>query len=450
MHRLRRKLSYDVRLTLAVLVASVLPWLLLLFSLRMAGISGYLIALVAVLHGMVVAYCAYYVYSRTTFQLRTVSNLLDAMVRGDYSLRGTPAAQHDSLSELIGLINRLANTLSEQKLETRESQLLLNRVISQVDFAILIVDDGGRVGVANPAASRLLAPGGDELIGRPAQEFGLTLATAAGVSQRHELNLPDGRGKFYVMAERFSANQREHRLVFITDIQRLLRDEERQAWQSLVRVLGHEINNSLSPIASIADTLTRLTRRGLQPDDSERLREGLGVIIERSQSLTGFLHRYHQLTKLPAPQREPAPLAAMIARVAALFEGHRIDTAGPPALQIFVDPAQFEQLLVNLLKNAIEASAPEEPVEISWSVEPGRVRIAIRDRGPGLSDTRNLFVPYYSTKPGGSGIGLFLSRQIAFNHDGEVQLHNHGDGRGAEAVIWVPHHSGERLRPGGD
>lgn len=450
MHRLRRKLSYDVRLTLAVLVAGVLPWLLLLASLRMAGVSGYLIALVAVLHGMVVAYCAYYVYSRTTFQLRTVSNLLDAMVRGDYSLRGTPAAQQDGLSELIQLINRLANTLSEQKLETRESQLLLNRVISQVDFAILIVDDGGRVGVANPAASRLLAPDGGELIGRPAHEFGLSLATVASVSQRHELNLPDGRGKFYVMAERFSANQREHRLVFITDIQRLLRDEERQAWQSLVRVLGHEINNSLSPIASIADTLTRLTRRGLQPDDSERLREGLSVIIERSQSLTGFLHRYHQLTKLPAPQREPAPLAAMVARVAALFEGRRIDTAGPPALQVFVDPAQFEQLLVNLLKNAIEASAPGEPVEILWSVEPGRVRIAIRDHGPGLSDTRNLFVPYYSTKPGGSGIGLFLSRQIAFNHDGEVQLHNHGDGHGAEAVIWLPHHSGERPRPGAD
>lgn len=448
MHRLRHKLSYDIRLTLAVLVAGLLPWLLLLVSLRMAGISGYLIALVAVLHGMVVAYCAYYVYSRTTFQLRTVSNLLDAMVRGDYSLRGTPAAQHDSLSELIQLINRLANTLSEQKLETRESQLLLNRVISQVDFAILIVDDGGRVGVANPAASRLLAPDGGELIGRPAHEFGLSLATVAGVSQRHELNLPDGRGKFHVMAERFSANQREHRLVFITDIQRLLRDEERQAWQSLVRVLGHEINNSLSPIASIADTLTRLTRRGLQPEDSERLREGLGVIIERSQSLTGFLHRYHQLTKLPAPQREPTPLAAMVARVAALFEGRRIDTAGPQELQVFVDPAQFEQLLVNLLKNAFEASAPDDPVEIHWSVEPGRVRIAIRDHGPGLSDTSNLFVPYYSTKPGGSGIGLFLSRQIAFNHDGEVQLHNHDNGHGAEAVIWVPHHSGERPRLG--
>jgi two-component system nitrogen regulation sensor histidine kinase NtrY len=447
MSRLRRTLSYDVRLTLAVLVAGLLPWLLLIVSLRMARVSGYLVALVAVLHGMVVAYCAYYVYSRTTFQLRTVSNLLDAMVRGDYSLRGTPAAQQDGLSELIQLINRLANTLSEQKLETRESQLLLNRVISQVDFAILIVDDGGRIGVANAAASRLLAPAGDELVGRSAQELGLTLAAVADAPQRHELNLPDGRGKFYVLAERFSANQREHRLVFITDIQRLLRDEERQAWQSLVRVLGHEINNSLSPISSIADTLTRMTRRGLQPDDGERLREGLGVIVERSQSLAGFLHRYRQLTKLPAPQREPAPLAAMIARVAALFEGRRITADGPPALQVFVDAAQFEQLLVNLLKNAIEASAPEQPVDVRWSVEPGRVRIAIRDHGPGLSDTRNLFVPYYSTKPGGSGIGLFLSRQIAFNHDGEVQLHNHGDGPGAEAVIWVPHHSGDRPRP---
>lgn len=438
--RSRRLLSYDVRVTLAVLLAGIPPWLLLVAALALAGVSGYLVALAAVVHGLLVAYCAYYVYSRTTLRLRTVSNLLDAMVHGDYSLRGTPAAQRDSLSELIELINRLANTLSEQKLETRESQLLLHRVIGQVDFAILIIDETGHITLANPAAARLLDASGTDLAGQRADALGLPFACGTESSERRELDLPGGRGKFYVQAERFVANQREHRLVFITDIQQLLRDEERRAWQNLVRVLSHEINNSLSPITSIADTLARLARRGLQDGDGARLCEGLAVIVERSQSLSGFLQRYQQLAKLPPPQREPVDLAAAIGRIATLFATRAIDYRGPP-LSLFVDPQQFEQLLLNLVKNAVEASLPEQPVEVVASLEAGRVRLSIRDSGKGVGDTRNLFVPYYSTKPGGSGIGLFLSRQIAFNHDGDVQLHDRTDGPGAEAVIWLPYHA---------
>lgn len=438
MQRARSTLPYDVRVTLAVLLAGIPPWILIIVALALAGVSGYLIALAAVAHGLFVAYCAYYVYSRTTLRLRTVSNLLDAMVHGDYSLRATPAAPQDNLSELIELINRLANTLSEQKLETRESQLLLHRVIAQVDFAILIVDEHGRIALANPAAARLLAIDEADLVGRAAEALGLKLGGGAESSERRELDLPDGRGKFYVQAERFFANQREHRLVFIADIQRLLRDEERRAWQNLVRVLGHEINNSLSPITSIADTLRRLANRGLQDGDDARLREGLDVILERSRSLAGFLQRYQQLTKLPDPERQPTPLAAMVERIAALYTTRTLVYDGP-SLSVFVDPSQFEQLMLNLVKNALEASPPEQPVEIAVSVDADRVRIAIRDRGPGLADTRNLFVPYYSTKPGGSGIGLFLSRQIAFNHDGDVHLVNRSDGPGAEAVVWLPY-----------
>jgi two-component system nitrogen regulation sensor histidine kinase NtrY len=446
MQRPRSSLPYDVRVTLAVLLAGIPPWLLIIVALALAGVSGYVIALAAVTHGLFVAYCAYYVYSRTTLRLRTVSNLLDAMVHGDYSLRATPAAPQDNLSELIELINRLANTLSEQKLETRESQLLLHRVIAQVDFAILIVDDAGRIAVANPAAARLLASDESDLVGRAADTFGLKLAVSAEASERRELDLPGGRGKFYVQAERFFANQREHRLVFIADIQRLLRDEERRAWQNLVRVLGHEINNSLSPITSIADTLLRVANRGLQDGDDARLREGLAVILERSRSLAGFLQRYQQLTKLPDPDRQPTPLAPMIERIAALYTTRTLVWRGP-ALTLFVDPQQFEQLLLNLVKNAVEASPPEQAVEIVASIEADRARIAVRDRGPGLADTRNLFVPYYSTKPGGSGIGLFLSRQIAFNHDGDVQLHNRTDGPGAEAVVWLPYRGDIRTLP---
>jgi nitrogen fixation/metabolism regulation signal transduction histidine kinase len=436
----KARLSFEGKLGLAALTAGLLPSLTCVALLVYYGASGYAIGIVAIVLTIAVGYCVSFVHQRTAFQLRSISNLLEAMVQGDYSMRGRAGVDDSNLDELIGTINRLANRLSEQKLETRESQLLLELVIAQIDIAILTVDDADRVALANPAACRLIDAGND-LVGRNAHELGLVVPPDGEASGGVELSLGGGKGKFYAFAESFIANQRRQRLVFITDIQTILRDEERRAWQSLIRVLGHEINNSLSPITSISDTLIRICRRGVDEAGLARLTEGLAVIRERSQALSEFIGRYRLLTKLPTPNKTPTSLRRTIERIAPLFERADIRTTNPVDVLAHVDAEQFEQVLVNLLKNAIEASAPGAPVELDWRVERGRLRVAVLDQGCGVADTENLFVPYYSTKQQGSGIGLFLSRQIAFNHAGELQLRNRTDRQGAEAILWLPHHA---------
>lgn len=435
----KSRLSFEGKLGLAALAAGLAPSLLCVVLLVVYGASGYAVGIASIVLVIVVGYCVAYIHQRTAFQLRSISNLLEAMVQGDYSMRGRAGAD-GNLDELIGTINRLANRLSEQKLETRESQLLLELVIAQLDIAILTVDDTDRVALANPAACRLFDAGGD-LVGRNAHDFGLVVPPDGEASGGVELSLGGGKGKFYAFAESFIANQRRQRLVFITDIQTILRDEERRAWQSLIRVLGHEINNSLSPITSISDTLIRICGRGIDDAGSARLTEGLAVIRERSQALSDFIGRYRLLTKLPTPNRTPTSLRKTVERIAPLFERADIRLTNPVDVFAYVDPEQFEQVLVNLLKNAVEASADGGEIELDWRLERGRLRVAVRDQGCGVADTENLFVPYYSTKQHGSGIGLFLSRQIAFNHAGELQLRNRADRQGAEAILWLPHHA---------
>ncbi len=223
-----------------------------------------------------------------------------------------------------------------------------------------------------------------------------------------------------------------------------MREEERQAWQRLIRVLGHELNNSLAPIKSIAGTLSSLTVRATLPEDvSQDMLQGLRVIENRVESLNRFMQAYTRLARMPAPTRSRIEVGPLVARAASLESRLTIKTLPGPTITIDADADQLEQLLINLIRNAVDASLDPSlrqtgSVEVGWRTSARSVEIFIRDEGPGLLNSDNLFVPFFTTKHGGSGIGLILSRQIAEAHGGVLRLANRRDRTGCEAMIELP------------
>jgi signal transduction histidine kinase len=233
-----------------------------------------------------------------------------------------------------------------------------------------------------------------------------------------------------------------HQLLVVTDLTRPLREEELQAWQRIVRVLGHELNNSLTPIRSIAQSLEDILKTTPRPDDWEDdMSRGLNVITGRSESLSRFMSSYARLAKLPAPRFADVELTSLLRRASLIETRCHIQIKNSPATIIQGDADQLEQVLINLIRNAVDAALETDGrVFIHHEKNGALVEIIVRDEGPGLSNTANLFVPFFTTKRGGSGIGLVLSRQIAEAHNGTLILRNATDGRGCEAVISLPAH----------
>jgi signal transduction histidine kinase len=229
-------------------------------------------------------------------------------------------------------------------------------------------------------------------------------------------------------------------LLVITDLSRALRDEERQAWQRLIRVLGHELNNSLAPIKSVAENLgSMLGREDRAPDWQEDMRSGLNVIAARTDGLARFMNAYARLAKLPPPVFQPMSVGVWIRRVVGLEPRLPVQLQAGPDTEIQADPDQLEQLLINLLHNAVDAALETGGgVRVGWERQNGSIEVWVQDDGPGIPSAANLFVPFFTTKQGGSGIGLVLSRQIAEAHGGSLTLENCPTHRGSEARLRLP------------
>ncbi len=372
---------------------------------------------------------------RVAQPLRSLANMLEALREGDYTMRGRNIDPEDAIGEVMVEVNTLSRTLHDQRLEALEAGALLQKVIADVDIAVFGFDSHLRLRLVNRAGEILLGSNADELRGRTASDLGVAamLDEASGRIVSHVF--PGGSGRWDIRRRSFREGGRPHELLVISDLTRALRDEERQAWQRLVRVIGHELNSSLAPIKSMAGTLRKLTLRNPLPDDWRGdTQDGLTIIHDRAESLERFMGAYARLARLPPPARRDAEFGALVRRVASLH-GNRIDLEPGPPVHLSIDADQIEQVLINLMRNAVEAAGDSGTVIVRWRSESGELTAEIEDDGPGLARTDNLWVPFFTTKPGGTGIGLALSREIIENHGGRISLENRSDARGCVARI---------------
>jgi nitrogen fixation/metabolism regulation signal transduction histidine kinase len=372
--------------------------------------------------------------------LQTLANSLAALLEGDYSIRLRGARSDDALGLAMSEVNQLAQTLRESRIGALEAAGLLREVMAQIDVAIFTFDEEHRLRLVNRAGERLFARPAVRLLGRQADELGLHTLLKGDAQRIQDSAFPGGMGRYEVRRTTFRQEGRPHQLVVLADLSKTLREEERQAWKRLIRVLSHEINNSLAPIKSIGGSLQELLRRDDRSADVETdLKTGLEVIASRADALGRFMSAYAQLARLPAPQLSETDVGALVRSVAGLETRLDVQVIGGPGLVIPADGDQLEQMLINLVRNATDAALETGGgVRMGWERRDSMVEVWIEDDGPGIDNSGNLFVPYFTTKPQGTGIGLALSRQIAEAHGGTLQLENRNDGRGARALLRLP------------
>ena len=367
------------------------------------------------------------------------ANLLGALREGDYSIRGTGSKPGSAVDLVMQEINALGDTLQRQRTEAVESTKLLQSVMGAIDVAIFAFDMDAHLVLVNPAAEQLLGRSADALLGRSAQQ--LRLADYLTGEAPRLIDRPFGpeSGRLELRRTTFRRDGKPHQLLVFADLSRALREEEQQAWQRIVRVLSHEINNSLTPIKSIAHSIKRMLSRVPDLPRASEIQDGLHLIEARSGSLGRFLRSYAQLARLPKPQIRSVAVGPLVRRIAELEDRLPVKVEGGADLQVPADPDQLEQLLINIVRNAVDATLETGGgVSLSWAQVDGALQITVDDEGPGLPETANLFVPFFTTKPSGSGIGLALSRQIAEAHGGNLTLENRSDARGCRATVRLP------------
>jgi nitrogen fixation/metabolism regulation signal transduction histidine kinase len=371
--------------------------------------------------------------------LQTVSNLLAALREDDFSIRARGAMPNDALGQVMLEVNTLAETLRSQRLGAQEATVLLRAVMAEIDVAIFAFDSDKRLVLVNRYGERLLGREGGGLIGQVANDLGLEHVIDSP-STIQDLSFPGGVGRWEIRRTKFWQGGSPHELVALSDLSQPLREQERQAWRRLIRVIGHELNNSLAPIKSIAGSLESLLSNQRPPDDwRDDMRSGLAVIGSRADALSRFTTAYARLARLPAPSRRPVEFTPLMRRVVSIETRLPIGVNASEDLTVTADPDQLEQLLINLLRNAVDAALETGGgVTASWIASDHVLEVRIDDEGPGLQNTGNLFVPFFTTKAGGSGIGLVLSRQIAEGHGGSLTLENRAGQRGVRATLRLP------------
>lgn len=434
------RLAHEDRVLVLVFLATIPAVLAALLLLWLGDFSSRLQWTVTVAIVLWWSAVAFTVRERVVRPLQTLSNLIAAVAEGDFSIRAREARFDDALGLAYWEVNQLTDVLQEQRMGAVEATALLGKVMAEIDVAVLAFDEAGRLRLVNPAGTRLLASNTRDVIGRTALQLGLGEALT-GETPRI-LDMPPGRGsgRWEVRRGSFRQEGRPHQLVVLSDLSRTLREEERQAWKRLIRVLSHEINNSLAPIRSMSASLRdQLDREPRAADWEADLDRGLEVIGGRAEALIRFMQSYARLAKLPPPRRRLLHVGPWVHRVLRLETRLDVAVTGGPEVTLHADADQLDQALINLIGNAVDAALETGGgVRVAWTRCNGQLDLQVEDDGPGIAETANLFVPFFTTKQKGSGIGLVLSRQIAEGHGGTVSLENRRDGTGCVAHLWLP------------
>ena len=382
---------------------------------------------------------------RVARPLQTMSNLVFALREGDFSVRARWAARADPMGDALTEINLLSHELQTNRFHALEAFALLNTVMEVIDVAIFAFDHRERLRLANQAAVKLLARPREKLLEFTATELALDDTLQGEPNRLLDRQFPGGPGRWGLRRSPFRQDGRQHQLIVIADLSSTLREEELRAWQNLVRVLGHELNNSLAPIKSLAGSLDTLFQRSPRaPDWETDMHSGLSIIATRAESLGRFVEAYTRLAKLPKPNRGPCALHEIARRVIALETRFPVRLRTSSAIEFDCDGLQIEHVLINLVQNAVDASlentahGERDGVTLGWEIHRQELVLSITDDGAGIANPANLFVPFFTTKPKGNGIGLVLCRQIVENHGGSLTLQNRPESSGAVATMRLP------------
>jgi two-component system nitrogen regulation sensor histidine kinase NtrY len=384
------------------------------------------------------------VKNKVAFPLRTILNILGALREGDYSMRLRGARRDDAMGELAWEVNRLVMYLQGQRFDVIESTGLLQKILAEIDVALFGFDSGNILQWVNDSGRQLLKLDGTKEIGFPAEKFGLDVCLKGPTPRIVDLSLPGAVGRWELRRATYREKGLSHQLIFLSDITRTLHEQERQAWKRLIQILRHEINNSLTPIQSVAQSLQTSLKQKSRPDGWEDdVRDGLEIIAERSEVLGGFIASYSRLTRLPDPTFAEMKVETWIRQVVGLETRLPMEIASGTEVTIEADRSQLDQLLINIVSNAVEASLQTRSKEdghvvVGWKVAGSFLDVWVDDEGPGLDPATDPFVPFFTTKPDGTGIGLTLSRQIAEAHGGFLTLTNHPDHSGCRALLRLP------------